>query len=78
MKNKVYLRCKLNKISFKLYYYKSSDIAHFRVFGCKYYLLTAKELFKKIDNKTDECIFMEYPSHNMAYMMYNKKTKLLE
>lgn len=76
--NRVYLRPLLNKTSFELYYQKSPNIAHLRVFGCKCYLLNTKDTLGKFDSKADECIFLGYSSCSKAYRVYNKRTKLLE
>ncbi|MFW5438955.1 hypothetical protein ACNPIS_31930, partial [Paenibacillus apiarius] len=76
--NRVYLRPILGITSFQLYYQKSLNIAHLRVFGCKCFLLNTKDHLGKFDAKADECIVMGYSSSSKAYRVYNKRSNLLE
>ena len=77
--NRVLIRPILKKTSYELFKGRKPNISHFRVFGCKCFILNnGKNNLGKFDSKADEGIFLGYSSHSHAYRAYNKRTVLIE
>jgi len=53
----------------------SCSVAHFRVFDCVAYAHIPKELRRKLDDKSEKCIFLGYNEHSKAYKLYNPVIK---
>ncbi|KAJ9551704.1 hypothetical protein OSB04_015749 [Centaurea solstitialis] len=53
------------------------NIGHFRVFGCRCFVLNDREDRHKLQAKSDEAIFIGYSKNSIAYRVYNKRTKLV-
>ncbi|KAJ9539963.1 hypothetical protein OSB04_026469 [Centaurea solstitialis] len=51
------------------------NIKHFRVFGCRCFVLNDREDRDKLQVKSDEAIFIGYSKNSIAYRVYNKRTK---
>ncbi|XP_075100900.1 uncharacterized protein LOC142176674 [Nicotiana tabacum] len=52
---------------------------HLRTFGCKCFVLNnGKEALEKFDAKSDEGIFLGYPSQSKADKVYNERTQCVE
>ena len=51
------------------------DLSNLRVFGCISYMHIPKELRKKLDPKSEKCIFAGYPDGTKGYKLYNLKTQ---
>jgi len=67
---------KFRKTRYELFKGRKPNISHFRVFGCKCFILNnGKNNLGKFDSKADEGIFL---SHSHAYRGYNKRTMLIE
>lgn len=56
---------------------KKPTVKYFRVFQSKCYILRDGENTHKLENKSDEKIFLEYSSNNRAYRVYNLRTKIV-
>lgn len=54
---------------------KKPDISHFCVFGCVAYADVPDDLRKKLDNKSENCIFVGYIEQSKAYRLYNPITE---
>ena len=67
-----------NATPFKLWYGHSPNVKHFKVFGCKCYIL--KDYRNgKFDAKSDEGIFLGYSTRSKAYKCLNTNTnKIVE
>jgi len=79
MLNRVLISPILKKTPYELFKGRKPNISHFRVFGCKCFILNnGKDNLGKFDLKTDEDIFLGYSSHSHAYRTYNKRTMLIE
>jgi len=77
--NRVLIRQILKKTPYELFKGRKPNIYHFRVFGCKCFILNnGKDNLGKFDSKADEGIFLGYSSHSHAYRAYNKRTMLIE
>ena len=51
------------------------DVSSFRVFGCKAYAHIPKENRKKLDPKSQKCIFLGYPVGVKGYKLYDPSTR---
>lgn len=51
------------------------DVTNLRVFGSVVYTHDPKELRKKLDDKSEKCIFVGYSDASKAYKLYNPITK---
>ena len=77
--NRVLIRPILKKTPYELFKGRKPNISHFRVFGCKCFILNnGKDNLGKFDSKADEGIFLGYSSQSHAYRAYNKRTMLIE
>jgi len=50
-------------------------VKYFHVFGSKCYILANRDYRRKMDPKSDEGIFIEYSTNNIAYRVFNSITK---
>jgi len=77
--NRVLIRPILKRTPYELYKRRKPNISHFKVFGCKYFILNNdKDNIGKFDAKADDGIFIGYSSHSHAYRIYNKCTMTIE
>jgi hypothetical protein len=53
------------------------NLAHLRTLGCIAYAHIPSELRKKLDDKSEKCIFTGYSETSKAYRIYNPITKKL-
>jgi len=75
--NRVLIRPILKKTPYELFKGRKPNISHFRVFGCKCFILNnGKDNLG--NSKADEGIFLGYSSQSHAYRAYNKRTMLIE
>ena len=54
---------------------KSCHISHLRIFGFVAYAHVPKDLWKKLDDRSEKCIFIGYSKECKAYKIYNPITK---
>jgi hypothetical protein len=54
---------------------KKPDISYFRVFGCVAYAHVPDDLQKKLDNKSEKCIFVGNNEQSKAYRLFNPITE---
>lgn len=82
----VYLsnRCPTKGLEFKtpaeVWSGRTPSVQHLRVFGCTAYAHVAyahvpNELRKKLDEKSEKCIFLGYSNETKGYRLYNPVTK---
>ena len=50
-------------------------VTHMRFFSCVAYAHIPDQLRKKLDNKGEKCIFVEYSEESKAYRLCNPSTK---
>ena len=67
----------LNKVPEKAWSGKSCDVSHLRIFGCVAYSHVPGKIRRKLDNRSEKCIFIGYSKHYKAYKLYNPITKKL-
>ena len=71
--NRVQIKKGTNATPFELWCGHSPNVKHFKVFGCKYYILKESRN-GKFDTKSDECIFLGYSTRRKAYKCLNINT----
>ena len=64
-----------NATPFECYYSRKPDVSFLRVFGCNAYVHVPEEKRKKLDKKSEKCIFIGYPNDAKGYKFYNPATK---
>ena len=68
--NRVQIKKGTNATPFELWYGHSPNIKHFKIFGCKCYILKESRN-GKLDGKSDEGIFIFYSTRSKAYKCLN-------
>ena len=53
------------------------NVAHLRTFGCIAYVHIPSELRKKLDDRSEKCIFTGYNETSKSYRLYNPISKKL-
>ena len=77
--NRALIRLILKKILYELYKRRKPNISHFKVFGCKCFVLNnGKDNIDKFDAKANDGILIGYSSHSYEYRIYNKRTMIVE
>ena len=54
---------------------KCSNISQLRIFGCVAYAHVPEEMKRKLDDRSQKCIFVWYSEESKAYRLYNPITK---
>ena len=72
--NRVQIKKGTNATPFELWYGHSPNVKHFKVFGCKCYILKESRN-GNFDAKSDEGIFLGYSTRSKAYKCLNTNTK---
>jgi len=60
---------------YEAWYARKPNVGHFKVFGCLAYAHIPDEKRRKLDPKSQACIFVGYSENYKAYRLYNPKTK---
>ena len=60
MLNRALIRLILKNTPYELVYGRLFNIAYFKVFGCKCFILNVKDNLEKFDKKSDEIIFQRH------------------
>ncbi|KAI3732508.1 hypothetical protein L1987_63713 [Smallanthus sonchifolius] len=76
--NRVLMVKQLTKTSYELFYKRKPYIKFFRAFGCSCTLLNTQDSLPKFAAVGDECYFLGYSSYQKAYIVYNKRTKIVQ
>jgi hypothetical protein len=76
--NHLYLHKLRLKPAYELLAGKKNNVAYFRVFCCKYFILNKKLKSSKFTPKVDEGIFLGYASNAHGYRVLNKTTGCVE
>jgi hypothetical protein len=58
---------RVDKSPWEVYYDRTPDMSHLRVFGCKAWVLVPKCLRQKLDPKSQEGVFVGYDAQSKAY-----------
>jgi len=54
---------------------KPCNVSCFRIFGCVAYAHVPKEMRRKLDDRSEKCIFVGYSEESRAYRLYNPISK---
>ncbi|KAJ9545016.1 hypothetical protein OSB04_024723 [Centaurea solstitialis] len=65
------------KTPFELLFDRVPSVKYFKVFGCKCYVMNEFENKGKFRSKVDEMVFIGYSNISIAYIVYNKHTRIL-
>jgi hypothetical protein len=60
---------------YEMWYGCLLSVRHLRVFGSTCYALIPKEKIKKLDERSQKCIFLGYSNTTKAYRLYNEVKK---
>ena len=61
------------KTPYEVWSGKRPNIQHMRVFGCIAYAHVPDQIWKKLDDKAEKCIFIDYNNVTKGYKLYNPK-----
>ncbi|KAJ9545388.1 LOW QUALITY PROTEIN: hypothetical protein OSB04_025095 [Centaurea solstitialis] len=75
--NRSIVNNRFGKTPYELINNQVPNIGHFRVFGCRCFVLNDRDDRHKLQAKSDEAIFIGYSKNSIAYRVYNKRTKLV-
>jgi hypothetical protein len=76
--NRLYCHPLLEKTPYELLHGRKSNIAYFRVFGCKCYILKKGNRLGKFEPKCDEGFLLGYSTNSKAYRVWNNSSGKLE
>ena len=65
-----------NMTPFEAWWGHKPSVKHLRTFGCIAYAHIAKGKRRKMDSKTDKCVFLGYSTCSKAYRIYNVARKM--
>ncbi|KAJ4754257.1 polyprotein [Rhynchospora pubera] len=65
----------MNKTPFEAWFERKPAIGHLKVFGCIAYTLVNSQSRKKLDEKSEKCIFIGYCTQSKGYRLYNPNSK---
>ncbi|KAJ9547005.1 LOW QUALITY PROTEIN: hypothetical protein OSB04_019548 [Centaurea solstitialis] len=68
---------RFGKTPYELNNNRVPNIEHFRVFGCRCFVMNDRVDRDKLQAKLDEAIFIGYSKNSIAYRVYNKRTKIV-
>jgi hypothetical protein len=71
--NRIFLRSILYLTSFELRFDRKPSISHFRLFGCKCFVLKRGNL-DKFESRSFDVILLGYTHHGRSYLVYNVET----
>ncbi|KAJ0448763.1 putative RNA-directed DNA polymerase [Helianthus annuus] len=54
---------------------KKPSVSHMKTFGCVAYGLVPAQLRRKLENKSEKCIFLGYSDQTRGYRLFNPNTK---
>ena len=76
--NRLYCHPLKEKTPYELLTGRKPNIAYFRVFGCKCYILKKGTRLGKFDKKCDEGFLLGYSTTSKAYRVWNLDSSTLE
>lgn len=68
-------RALLNMVPFEAWHGFTPTVSHLKIFGCLCYSLIPSQNRKKIDSKSQKCIFVGYSTQSKAYRLYHPASK---
>ena len=77
--NRALVRFSSRKTSYEMFKGKKPSLAHFKVFGTKYFVhINDKKEIDKFEAKSESEIFLDYSKTSRAYWIYNLKNDTVE
>jgi transposase InsO family protein len=76
--NRLYCHPMLEKTPYEILNGRKPNIAYFRVFGCKCYILKKGIRLSKLEKKSDEGFLLGYSTASKAYIVWNLASGTLE
>ncbi|GJR81439.1 ribonuclease H-like domain-containing protein [Tanacetum coccineum] len=67
-----------NKTPYELFLGRKPALSFMRPFGCPVTILNTIDHLGKFDGKADEGFFVGYSTNNKAFMVFNKRTRIVE
>ena len=61
----------MDRTPYEAWHGRKPYVCHLRVFGCVAYALKHPQTRKKLDEKSEKCIFIGYCTQSKAYKLYN-------
>jgi hypothetical protein len=71
--NHIFFRAFLNKTSYELQFGRPPKVSHFRVFGCRCFVLKQGNLYK-FESRSSNGGFLGYALHSRAFCVLNLET----
>jgi hypothetical protein len=75
--NQIFLRLILHLTPFELHFGRKRSVSHFRLFGCKCFVLKRGNL-DKFESRSFDGILLGYTPHSRSYRVYNFETNTVE
>ena len=75
LKNRSPTSTPVDKTPHEVWSSKKPSIVHLRVFGCDAFMHAPKEKMRKLDNKDEKCIFVDYKDGIKGYKLWNPVTR---
>jgi hypothetical protein len=72
--NRIFLRSILHLTPFELHFGRKPSVSHFRLFGCKYFVMKRGNL-EEFESCSFDDILLGYTAHDRSYRVYNVETK---
>ncbi|KAJ9541915.1 hypothetical protein OSB04_028421 [Centaurea solstitialis] len=69
---------RFRRTAYELFRNRKPSIEHLHIFGCVCYILNNKDNLGKFDSKSDDGIFLGYPSISKTYRVFNKRRQTIE
>ncbi|KAJ1700426.1 hypothetical protein LUZ63_000205 [Rhynchospora breviuscula] len=61
----------INQTPYEAWYERKPGVGHLKVFGCIAYVLVDSQKRKKLDGKSEKCIFIGYCTQTKGYRLFN-------
>ncbi|KAJ4820349.1 polyprotein [Rhynchospora pubera] len=65
----------MNRTPYEAWFERKPIVSHLRIFGCVAYTLVNSHSRKKLDAKSEKCIFIGYCIQSKGYRLYNPETQ---
>ncbi|KAJ9547168.1 hypothetical protein OSB04_019711 [Centaurea solstitialis] len=75
--NRSIIHRRFGKTPYHILFGRVPSVGHFKVFGCKCFVLNESENRGKFGPKSDELIFVGYSESSIAYRVLNKQTRVV-
>ena len=74
MSNRILIRSFKKKMCYELMHGRPPKVSHFRVFGCRCFILKKGKQLDKFESRSSDGIFLGYAIHSRAYRVLNLET----